>query len=76
MLSYSAGRDDDSVSMLASYYGIVPERPEDDTYYTDFQLVCNMFQVKRMQVIMRLLFTYMHSFMNELCLQKANIMAI
>ena len=40
LISYSAGRDDDSDTMQASnYYGIVPERSEDGKFYTDFQIV-------------------------------------
>jgi hypothetical protein len=39
IFSYSAGRDDDSVTKQASYYGIVPERSEDGKFYTDFQIV-------------------------------------
>jgi hypothetical protein len=65
--------------MQASYYGIVPERSEDGKFYTDFQIVRQYISSEANageSATLIYIHKYIHSFMNELCLQKANIMAI
>ena len=67
-----------SVSMLASYYGIEPERPQNEEYYTNFHFVRQYVSSEAYagESATLIYITYIHLFMNERCLQKANIMAI
>ncbi len=51
------------------------KKPEDEIYYKDFQFVWQ-FVLSEANAGESATLIYINSFMNELCLQKANIMAI